>query len=286
MAIDIQENGTRTFRFHPPELWTGATAQVLGPSGTILESPSPSASTVDTTVASATARDSFVITSASGVVRGDLLLVSDPTFGSASAEVSAVDGTTIRLTSPLPAVPDGGSTVKGLTQTVSITTASTSERNLGCRVVLKYSGQQLSFMFNVVRHPFRNPIDSRVVREYVAQWFPSDPILEDEEALANIGERSGQMLRGRLMTIGMYPHQYVDPEAFIEPARCCMRSILADENRIPAGADPIEYHRSMQFDLRDLIANIKHSLQPLDTDDDGDTEDTNYTGLRSGFLER
>jgi len=286
MAIDIQEASAWTFTLNPPGLWTGATAQVLSPAGALLESPSPAASAVDTTVASATARDSFVITSATGVTRGHVYIINDPTWGDALAEVSAVDGTTIRLTAPLPGIPDGGSTVKGVTQTVAITTASTSVRDLGCRVVLKYSGQQLTEAFNVVRHPFANPVQARTVREYVSQWWPSDPIIDDEEALTNIAERAGQMLRGRLMTIGMYPHQYVDPESFIEPARCCMRSILADENRIPSGADPIEYHRSMQFDLRDLIANIKHSLQQFDDNDDGDTTDTDYVGIRSGFLVR
>lgn len=286
MAIDIQENGTYTFKFHPREVWTGATAQVLNSKGTVVESPSPSPSSVNTTVASASARDTFTITSAAGLSRGDVVLITDATFGDALAEVSAVDGTTVRLTSPLAAIPDNGSTVKGVTQTVAITSASTGTRDLGSRVVLKYSGQEIGQMFNVVRHPFANPIDARIVREYVAQWWPSDPILEDEEALENIADRAGQMLRGRLMTIGMYPHQYVDQEAFFEPARCCMRAILAEENRIPSGADPIEYNRSMQFDLRDLIANIKHSLQPFDDNDDGDTTDTNYTAFRSGYLER
>lgn len=286
MAIDIQEGSAWTFTFDTPELWAGATAQVFNASGDLLESPSPAASSVDTTVASATRRDQFVITSATGVTRGHVYIINDPTFGDALAEVSAVDGTTIRLTAPLPAIPDGGSTVKGVTQTVTITTASTTIRDLGSRVVLKYAGQQLSQAFNVVRHPFQNPVTPRTVREYVSQWWPSDPLIDDEEALENIADRAGQMLRGRLMTIGMYPHQYVDPESFIEPARCCMRSVLADENRIPSGADPLEYHRSMQFDLRDLIANIKHSLQPLDDNDDGDTTDTNLNGIRSGYLVR
>ena len=94
------------------------------------------------------------------------------------------------------------------------------------------------------------------------------------------------MLRGRLMTIGMYPHQYVDPIAFVEPARACMRAVLADENRIPGGSDPIEYHRSLQFDLRDLIANIKHSLTPFDDNDDDDVTDTNMEHVMTGFLSR
>jgi len=286
MAVDIQQSAAWTFTLSPPDLWTGATAKVYDPKGALLESPTPSASAVNTTVASATQRDQFVITDATGVTRGEIYRITDPSWGDAFAEVSAADGTTIKLTAPLPGIPDATATVRGISQTVAITSTATATRGIGLRVLLKYSGQELAQMFNVVRHPFNNPLSARIVREYVAQWWPSDPLLDDEEAMGSVADRGGQMLRGRLMTIGMYPHQYVDPEAFVEPARVCMRSILADENRIPGGADPIEYHRSLQFDLRDLIANIKHSLQPHDDNDDDDTTDTNLVGIRSGYLER
>lgn len=286
MAIDIQQNGSHSFTFHPPDLWAGATSTVYDPAGAVLESPSPSLDAVDTTVSSATTRDAFVIADATGVTRGHVYRITDPSWGDAFAEVSAVDGTTIKLTAPLPGIPDNGSAVRGVSQVVAITSASTAVRDLGFRVVLKLAGREIGSMFNVVRHPFENPVTARTVREYVSQWWPSDPLLDDEEGMANLAERAGQMLRGRLMSIGMYPHQYVDPEVFVEPGRVCMRSILADENRIPSGADPIEYHRSLQFDLRDLVANVKHSLTPFDDNDDGDTTDTNMIGIRSGFLER
>ncbi len=286
MASDIQQSAAGSFTFTPGDLWSGATSKVFSPAGALLESPTPALSSVNTTVVSSTARDVFVITSAAGVARGEVYRITDASWGDAFAEVSSVDGTTITLTAPLPGIPDAGSAVRGITQTVAITSASTGTRGIGFRVLLRHSGLEMGQMFNVVRHPFNNPLSARTVRAYVSQWWPSDPILESEEALSNIAERAGQMLRGRLMTIGMYPHSYVDAESFVEPARVCMRSVLADENRIPGGSDPIEYHRSLQFDLRDLIASIKHSLQPRDDDDDDDTTDTNMTGVFSGYLVR
>lgn len=287
MSRDVQQGKGRTFTFNPTELWTGTAAAVYDPEGVLLESPTPSTDEVDTTVASASASDVFVITSATGVARGNVYEITDPTWGKALAEVSSVDGTTVTLTAPLPAIPDGGSTVKGVTQTVAITSTSTAVRGLGFRVCLRNAaGREMQQVFNVVRHPFDNPISARDVREYVSHFYPSDPILADEETLAGIAERAGQMLRGRLSTIGLYPHRYIDQEAFTEPARACMRSILAEFNRIPAGADPVEYSRSIQFDLRDLVASIKHSLSPRDLDDDDEVSDEEMTSVFSGYLER
>lgn len=287
MSIDVQQNKAYSFTFNPSELWSAATAAVYNPGGDLLESPTPSIDAVDTTVASASAPDVFVITSATGVTRGNIYKITDPTWGGAFAEVSSVDGTTITLTAPLPSTPDNGSTVEGITQTVAITTTSTGTRDLGFRVLLRSAGgREMQQLFNVVRHPFDNPITPRDVREYVANFFPSDPILNDEETLAGIAERAGYMLRGRLSTIGLYPHAYIDQQAFVEPARACMRSVLAEFNRIPGGADPVEYARSIQFDLRDLVSGIKSSLSPFDDDDDDDVTDTDMVSVWSGYLER
>tara|TARA_R110001592_G_scaffold64306_4_gene197699 strand:+ start:2422 stop:3285 length:864 start_codon:yes stop_codon:yes gene_type:complete len=287
MATDVQQNKAFTFRFQPVDRWTSATAAAYDPTGALLESPSPTLDAVDTTVASASTSDVFVITNASGVLRGNIYKITDPTWGAAFAEVESVDGTTVTLTAPLPAIPDNGSTVEGVTQTVAITTASTGTRDLGFRVLLRSAeGREMQKLFNVVRHPFDNPISAREVREYVSHFFPSDPILADEETMTNVAQRAGEMLRGRLSTIGLYPHRYIDQEAFREPARACMRSVLAEFNRIPSGADPVEYARSIQFDLRDLIAGIKNSLTPYDSNDDDAVDDEDYVSVFSGYLQR
>tara|TARA_Y100000593_G_scaffold94277_1_gene192621 strand:- start:1879 stop:2742 length:864 start_codon:yes stop_codon:yes gene_type:complete len=287
MASDVQQNKTHVFTFNPSEIWAGASCAVYDPDGVLLESPSPSLDAVNTTVASATSSDVFVVSSATGVTRGNIYEVVDPTWGAAFAEVSSIDGTTVTLTAPLPAKPDDGATFKGVTQTVAITASSTGTRGLGFRVLLRSaSGREMQQLFNVVRHPFDNPIAARDVREYVSNFFPSDPILSDEETLSGIAERAGSMLRGRLSTIGLYPHAYIDQQAFLEPARACMRAVLAEFNRIPAGADPVEYARSIQFDLRDLVSGIKNSLSPFDSDDDDAVADTEQSSVWSGYLER
>ena len=287
MATDVQENKGYTFTFHPRERWVSATADIYDPTGALIESPSPTLNPVDTTVSSATTSDAFVVASATGVTRGYVYEITDPTWGVAFAEVESIDGTTVTLTAPLPAIPDNGSTVKGVTQTVQMTSASTSVRDLGFRVILKSAdGREMQKLFNVVRHPFDNPISARDVREYVSHFFPSDPIIGDEETMSNVAQRAGEMLRGRLSTIGLYPHRYIDQEAFLEPARACMRAVLAEFNRIPSGADPVEYARSIQFDLRDLIANIKSSITPYDSNDDGGVDDEDYVSVFSGYLQR
>ncbi len=287
MATDVQQGKTYIFTFNPSDLWAASAAAVYDPAGSLLETPTPALDAVDTTIASATSPDVFEITSATGVERGNIYRITDPTWGDAFAEVSSVDGTTITLTAPLPAVPDATSVVRGITQTVAITSASTGTRGLGFRAALQSAdGREMQILFNVVRHPFDNPLRARDVREYVSHFFPSDPILADEQALSGIAQRAGQMLRGRLSTIGLYPHQYIDQEAFLEPARACMRTVLAEFNRIPGGADPVEYTRSIQFDLRDLIAGIKMSLSPRDDDDDGAVDDTDAISVWSGYLER
>jgi len=290
VSVDIVKGQARTLVFRPESILSAPVAKVLDSKGSSLETPSPTVDSVSTTVASSVSNtvSTFEIASAVGVARGVEYQISDPSFGEAISEVSSIDGTTVTLTEPLPAVPDSGSTFKGIEVSVAVTSASTGSLEMGRRVVLTdaSAGVELVQVFNVTRHPWQAPMNSRKVRHYVAQWWPSDPLIGDEEQLTNIADASNRLLRGRLLEVAMYAHLLWDPDSLEEAGQLSMMIHLAEHNRIPGNADPIEYRRSLRFDLRDRVGGLSKSAHVYDANDDDALDQEELEGTFEGTLYR
>tara|TARA_R110000824_G_scaffold131166_1_gene293088 strand:+ start:6520 stop:7386 length:867 start_codon:yes stop_codon:yes gene_type:complete len=288
VSVDIVKSQGHTFIFRPATILSSPTAKVLDTKGSTLESPTPTVDSVSTTVAASASNSasSFVVSSAAGIARGKVYQITDPTFGAALSEVSSVDGTTVTLVEPLPTIPDATSTFLGIEVTVVITSTSTGTLGMGSRVVLAKDGLELVEVFNVVRHPWQAPLDARKVRHYIAQWWASDPLIGDEEAMENIADAGNKMLRGRLLEVARYPHLVWDADALEEAGQLAMMIHLAEHNRIPGNADPIEYRRSLRFDLRDRVGGLAKSAHPYDDDDDDALDATEQEGTFEGVLYR
>lgn len=286
MSVDLREGQATSLVFRPPALWASPTGLVLDPLGDTLEAPTPVLSTVSTTVAASAANDEsqFDVVLATGIARGDLLQVTDPSWGDAQVEVSSVDGVTVTTAEPLPGVPDTGSVVKGLD--IRLPVAAITTRGLGYRAIVRQDADELVSVFHVVHHPFRNPIDARRVRRFVARFWASDPLLRDEETLENLAEAAGRRLRSRLLEHRSYPHRFWDADDLTESGVLCMMLELAEENRIPGGADPVDYRRGLILDLAKRIGGAVAGATPYDNDDDGKLSETELTGVTNGTLFR
>ena len=288
MSVDVVKRQSRTFIFRPETILSSPVAKVLDTKGATLESPTATVDATSTTVAASASNtsSSFIVASASGIARGKIYQVTDATFGTALAEVSSIDGTTVTLTEPLPATPDAASAFEGVEVTVPITSASTGTLSMGLRVILSKNDLELVQVFNVVRHPWQPPVNARKVRHYVAQWWTSDPLINDEEALSNIADAANKMLRGRLLEVAQYANLHWDPDALEEAGQLAMMIHLAEHNRIPGNADPIEYRRSLRFDLRDRVGGLAKSAHPYDDDDDDALDARELEGTFEGTLYR
>ena len=288
MSVDIVKTQGHTFTIRPTSVLTSPTAKVLDNKGATLETPTPVVDSVSTTVAASASNSasSFSVASATGIERGKIYQVTDPTFGSAMAEVSSVDGVVVTMVEPLPTIPDASSPFVGVEVTVAITSSSTGTLGMGNRVVLSKDGVEIVSVFNVVRHPWQAPMNARKARHYVAQWWPSDPLVNDEEALENIADAANKMLRGRLLEVARYPHLMWDSDALDEAGQLAMMVHLAEHNRIPGNADPIEYRRSLRFDLRDRVGGLSKSAHPYDDDDDDALDASEIEGTFEGILYR
>ena len=288
MSVDVVKTQGHVFTFRPASPLSAPTSKVLDNTGATLESPTPVVDSVSTTVAASASNSpsSFSVASATGIERGKVYQITDPTFGAAQAEVSSVDGTLVTLVEPLAATPDASSTFVGVEVTVTITATSTGVLGMGNRGILAKDGVELVQVFNVVRHPWQPPIDARKARHYVAQWWPSDPLVNDEEALRNIADASNKMLRGRLLEVARYAHLMWDPDALEAAGQLAMMIHLAEHNRIPGNADPIEYRRSLRFDLRDRVGGLSKSAHPYDDDDDDALDASEIEGTFEGTLYR
>ena len=287
MSYDVVKGQAHTFTFRPEVVLASPAAKVLDTKGATLETPTPSVDATSTTVAASASNtaSSFAV-SGSGIERGKVYQITDPTFGTALAEVSAVDGATVKLVEPLPAVPDNGSAIVGVEVTVAITSASTGTLGMGYRVVLSKDGSEWIQVYNVCRHPWQPPVTARQARHYVAQWWPSDPLVSDEEALANIADEANKMVRGRLLEVAKYPNLLWDPDSLKEAGQLALMIHLAEHNRVPGNADPIEYRRSLRFDLRDRVGGLAKSAHPYDDDDDDALDEIEQAGTFEGLLYR
>lgn len=281
---DVRQGAAVTFTVQPPSLWSSPTATVLSPSGATVEAPTPSVDTAATTVASdsGNTRSRIRLTDATGFARGRLYRITDATWGEAYAQASAVDGDWLELVEPLPAIPDSGSAVRGIDITVPVSAINT--RGRGYRLVVTQGNDERIATFAVVRHPFRNPVDARRVRRHLSQFWPSDPLLSDEQELQNIADEAGRALRGRLAEESRYPDLFFDGDAFEEAGHVAMELALARRNR-HAGEDKDNAVRSREFELRDRVAGVVRAGTIYDGDDDGVVDD-GEAGFAWGSLTR
>ena len=269
---ELRYNAAGTLVLVPPARWATATASILDKDGDETEAPTPSLDAVSTTTASDadTTRSLIKLASASGVVRGTVYEVVDTAFGTALRKVSKVNGSWVTLSEPLPGIPAVGATFKGVAWSVPVTTTTTATLGLGFRGLLNgpETADHLAVAFGVVRHPYVSPGSIRDVARYLSDVRPSDPLLDDEEAMEDVAERADLIVRGRLLASQLYVHRFWDRSVLWEPWHTAMKLALADMGRVPGGTDVETWTRSMRFELRDLISDLLRSAGTYDDDED------------------
>lgn len=286
MATEIQQAAAATLTFRPPALWASVTGKVLSPAGATLESPTPSVSAVATTVASATLPDTLVLTSGTGFARGQLCRFTG-VWGYAYAEIASVNGAAVTLVEPLPTTPSAGDAVRVIDVTLAITSTSTADRGIGYRATVTNSttGEEISTFFSVVRHPWQPPVDARMVRLFVSDRWPRNPILTDEEAMSDIASRANRLLRSALLGTGVYPHLFLDPDSFEEAASIALE-LAACKRNLHTSEDRRQLERDLRADLDRAVADIAKSAEPYDGDDDDALSDEEAAGIYEGELYR
>lgn len=279
MGLDIQQNKTKVVRLVPSSPMSSPTCSIQDREGTELATPTPTVSTVNTTVASDATNTAqyFKLTSATGLSAGDTIRITDATWGTADAVVSSVDGSFVRLVEPLPGEPDATSAVRGLDVLVTVPTTATEDLALDNIVIVTEGQEEITELFNVVAHVYRGPCTARDVRDYMSRIYSGEP-LTDEQWFTRVAAEVNRNIRGRLLESTAYVARYWDPDTLREIGRIMMRLVLADYGYWTGDGDREDHLRSLRFELKERVAGVLKGGHAYDADGDGGIDDDEVDG--------
>lgn len=279
MGIDIQQDKTKALRLVPEAPMVAPTCRIVDRKGTELATPTATAHTGSTTVATDAANDAqnFKLTSAAAFAAGDTIQVADATWGTANAVLSSVDGLYVRTVEPLPATPRDGATVVGLDVTLTVPATATEDLGLDYMVIVEAGQEEVTELYNVVAHPYRGPVTARIVRDYMTRLFQGETT-EDERWYLRVAEETNSRIRGRLLESSAYIARYWDPDALREIGSVMMKLVLADYGYWSHDNDREDYLRSLRIELKERVAGILKGGTAYDADGDGDIDDDEVDG--------
>ena len=285
MGLDIQQGKTKALRLVPAAPMSSPTCSIQTRRGVVLATPTPTAHSLSTTVATDALNSATYVklTSTTGLVVGDTLQVSDTTFGVAASVVAEVTGLYVRFIEPLPATPDDGSAVVGLDVSVTVPTDATATLSMDNIVIVTAGQEEVTELFNVVTHVYRGPLTARDVRDHIARLYAG------EYAGATVGDNDWQWhqrvaaevngnLRGRLLESAAFISRYWDPDTLAESARIMLRLVLADKGYWTGDGDREDQLRSLRIELKERIGGMLKGGQAYDANNDGEIDDDETDG--------
>lgn len=286
--MDVQLATTPTVRLVPDDPMSAPTAVVYGSDGDQLATATPTPSAVDTTVAEhADSPQSFVVTSATGIVPGLTVRVTDDSWGEADAVVASIDETWLTLVSPLPGPPAAGSTVVGLDVTVPLPAGATDELGMAKRLEVVEGANRVALVINVVAHPYVGPCRARHVRAIVARKQPSHAATMSEQLCEQIAEEANADIRGRLLASRAFVSAYWDPDALRRLRAPVLGLLLGEEHGIwDANVDREVYVDRLERKIDKIVGELLHSAEPYDEDLDGELTETEAEGVSATRLDR
>lgn len=281
MTTEIKKGAIRTLTLEPPSRWTGAISAVVeDDQGETLESPSPTADAVDTTVATDpdNSTSTFKLASIAGVTPGRVYEVTSDAWGVARAKVAQVDddAVTVTLVEALPGIPEAGDAVRGVEVSVPISTTTTAAAGMNKRLILTSGEEEVLEVIHVVLHPFQFPITAREIRDYVAENWPSHPRRSDEAWIGSVRDEADEELRGRLSAAHRYAHAQWDPRALRLAARPMYRLVLASRKLVPGSWSASDFRDAESREFERRLSDLLKSIDAYDVSGNGkvDVEDT------------
>ena len=271
--MDLQLGRAATLTVVPAERMTSPTATVYDRDGTTVDTPTATPSTVATTVAedADNSRTSLLLDDATGIVPGLTVAIADAAWGTAHSVVSAVDGDTVRLVEPLPAVPTTGATVVGLDIAVALAAFSELYRGYVLEVADASVETTARLVFNVVKYPYIGPCAAIHVRDLVSKAWPGErAILQDATLQTRIAGQVNSQIRGQLLKSATFLSGYWDPDSLATVRSAMLRLVLAESYGLrEPQTDRENYLRSLRFEVRDRIGDVLKSAELYDGDGDG-----------------
>lgn len=246
---------------------TGASVQVVGPSGAAIQSQEASIPLTNTTTSTGSTATVLVLNDASAVRVGDTLRVVS--WGNSYAcEVSSVDGDAVTLVTGLPVAPEDGSAVYGCN--VEAVIAPTDAANIGPNYRLLWTltandrSMTLSQTASVVRWLWTPVVTAKDVRDILSELNQT----RSEQWCQGVADRVDEVIQAKLLSTGRRPWLYLSSMVFYDAARTGIRYELSQRG-VAFGGQIYEAQRELRFAFDDKLAQVIQGLQGI-KDDNGD----------------
>ena len=251
---------------------TTGSAVLYRADGTTLETLSVTLPTSTWTLTGSPSRESFALTSATGIAVGrQYKLTSDGV--DYEIEIERVDGSTIYLRSALEVAPDTASTITDLRMTSSIAAPGASEIGTNLRLEWLYddgtSKGFLSDVVHIVRWKWSAPVTARQVRDFVAVAFPGLASQRSEVYWAAVADRACDRIRRTVESSGRRANLYGESDAFSQAGLSAARLELAYDGVIQPGGNASLYVADRMAEYEMEMRTILSSLATYDADGDG-----------------
>lgn len=248
--------------------------RVLVGSGDLTATPSPVSTFVTSPEGVTNTKFAFGVDDTEHIEPGLMLLVTDATWGVAEAEVSAVDGSVVRLVEPLPDVPDGNSTVVGLDVTVTVPTTATQTLGVGFVLEVTDGDESVRTDFAVTAYPFAGPCRARHIREKVARGWAGE-YTRDERFHARAAAAVNDEIESRIMATGRYLDRFWSPKALNPLLDAMIPLVLSLRYGLrEGGSTREEYNDAAERVVAARVTDLVRSIQLYNTTGDGKITDT------------
>ena len=245
--------------------------------------PSPVSTTV--TGDAVNSRHTFVVGDATGITPGLSVLVTDATWGSAVSEVSAVEGTTVRLVEPLPDEPDEDSTVVGLDITVTVPPAATGTLGVGFVLEVTEGDESVRTDFMVVRYPFAGPCKARNIREKIARGYAGE-FLKDEVFHRRVAVTVNDEIETRIMASGKFIDRFWSPKALTPLCDAMIPLVLSLKYGLrEGGSSRDEYNSEAEKVVAARLQDVLRSVNLYDASGDGKVDSSEKDAARRWSME-
>jgi hypothetical protein len=252
--------------------------RVLVGSGDLTATPSPVSTFACVLEGWTNTKFAFAVDEDEGIEPGLMILVTDPKWGTAEAEVSSVDGSIVRLVEPLPDVPEdaaeAGATVVGLDVTVTVPTTATQTLGVGFVLEVTDGDEAVRTDFAVTAYPFAGPCRARHIREKVARGWAGE-YTRDERFHARAAAAVNDEIESRIMATGRYLDRFWSPKALNPLLDAMIPLVLSLRYGLrEGGSTREEYNDAAERVVAARVTDLVRSIQLYNTTGDGKITDT------------
>lgn len=255
-----------------------ASLRLLDETGAVVESPTVTLPTADTTVSASPAptRSLFTVADATGIAVGEACQIAiDGELISFVPET--IDSGEVEPTASLPVAPESGDTVKGLRMTATIAGLAESQVGDGYRVEWQYTdaaGKTYTHTqsASVVRWLPPVYVTADDVREHVARVHPGAHTAS-RAIWSDVAKRVERRIERAIESTGRRAYLYGDSDTFNEASYHAMRLALAEVGFYPPGVDSAQYAQVLQREVNHHMRTALGGLADYDTDGDGKPDD-------------